>query len=170
MNDLTKKVIFILAVLLLLGAVAYGIQKLSVNSQKVTFYYPDWEYETIVEERRILRDPGLGEKYVANLVEQYLLGPLAYGMKLNIAADVIVEDVWYVEENDGGIPAVIINFSGELSNDIVENNETYGWMIIGLQKTLKENTDAEEIYILQEGEFTDYFAGDFSLAYPVKVR
>ncbi len=133
------------------------------------FYYPDRNYQKLRAEWRDLRLESYGRTYEEMLVREYLLGPVDYRLRLDIDPDTLVLNVWLVNSNQHNQQAVIVNFGGDFSNNVVFNNESYGWMVKGLLKTLRANTQVKSLYILAYGKRQNTYLGDYNIDYPILV-
>lgn len=133
------------------------------------FYYPDRDYNVLHHERRNVEFKKDDYDFVNQLIHRYLLGPIRYDLTLDLNQDTLLLNVWTVNIEDKP-KAVIMNLGGNFSNDVYLNNETYYWMIEGLKKTLHENTQMEELYILSYGEDEEILIGDYNIGYPIHIQ
>jgi hypothetical protein len=91
-------------------------------------------------------------------------------MRLSIDSDTLVRNVFVVKGDARNKESVIIDFGGNFSNNIIINNETYYWMIKGLVRTLKANSQVQSVIILGYGKRMDTFLGDYNISYPIVVE
>lgn len=167
MKNSSKGILSAVIGFVIIGAIAAYVSYTRMDSFR--FFYPDRNYAKLRSEWRGIRLVEPGTPQMELLVREYLLGPLDYRMMMNIDPDTRVLNVWYVKGDDHDKEAVFVNFGGNFSNNIVFNNESYGWMVKGLLKTLKVNTGVKRLYIMAYGKMQQLYLGDYDIYYPIRV-
>jgi hypothetical protein len=167
------RILIIAGVIVLLITAFFIYLKVNAHQRVYTFYYPDSQYQKMHYEKRLVTVKSTtGETFEANLVREYVLGPIHNELKMSLMDSVSVKNVWVIPKPDN--PGLVINFNDKFEDYLSTNSQLSNdvltlWFIQGLVDTLRANTKIKNLYLMSNNRMIYRFIGKLNLSRPIPL-
>ena len=172
MRDKQKKrliLIVSIAAFVIIGALTTAWIIHSRQYRNVAFYYPNFEIKKMSHENRsIFLKNQKNEFFESDMIEDYLLGPRSYDLRLPLPEDVDLKTAWVAR--GGSTVTLVLDFNSEFSRFAGTDNDNCRWVIQGIIDTLQKNTRVQKLQILVGEQQLSLTVGTWNLMHPIPVR